>query len=84
MILPSGKTSPYVEALMESCQESAKAQSESVSCEFASGGVVDGRSGAITMSDIVKRIGTTDFMEAAAEYLETHGYTVIPPEGERT
>ena len=37
----------------------------------------------LTMSDIVKRIGTTDFLEAAAEYLETHGYTVIPPEGPR-
>ena len=37
----------------------------------------------LTMSDIVKRIGTTDFLDAAAEYLETHGYTVIPPEGER-
>ena len=37
----------------------------------------------LTMSDIVKRIGTTDFLEAAAEYLETHGYTVIPPKGPR-
>ena len=37
----------------------------------------------LTMSDIVKRIGTTDFLEAAAEYLEMHGYTVVPPEGER-
>ena len=35
----------------------------------------------LTMSDIVKRIGTTDFLEAAAEYLEVHGYTVIPPGG---
>ena len=37
----------------------------------------------LTMSDIVKSIGTTDYLEAAAEYLETHGYTVTPPEGER-